>query len=857
MGGVLAAQTDARKPFPFSVRNIAEGSPIDCSFLNGGPLGPASRISVSTDGHLIAAGKRIRVFGMNMTSLPSKEEAPELARRLSCLGINMIRFHHMDAPWSNALLPGTYSESTRKIDPAGLDRLDYFISECGRRGIYADVNLLVGRYFNSKDGLPAAIDGVGEWKARHALGFFSKDVFSLQMEYAKALLTHVNPYTGLPYATDPRVAVVELNNENGLIMAYLNGWIDEMPESLIAPLEDQWTAWLKPRSASPAGMLSEFALSAPRGDSLIRPEDDGWNLETHEASKATLKRDGTTFEIDISKPGSESWHIQLAKSRLSVKPGKIYTVSFKAKANAAAVMGVSLGMAHDPWQSLGFSKEIKLERAWKTYEFAFGGVTGADENARLLFSGMGKLTGVFDISDISLREGGELLKLSKSGGITAVPLPSFSDYGSLPEGFRRLVMEFLYEREKAYWASLRNYLKQDLGVQALLMGTISGCAPTGLMAEFDIVDSHAYWNHPVFPGTDWDMGNYYVWNKSLIRSDSGGTLSGLARRRVYGKPFSVSEYDHPYPNRYSAEMWPMIASFASFQDWDMLFGFCLEGDAPTATGEFKIGSYFDQSHNPAKTPAQPFAALMFRQGLLQPGKTAVYARLDLSTEKADLVRASAWNIGDPAFIGLGDSMALRHRVGIVWDGETAGRGMIPENGMTAAASASESAGRANAGFDTGEISWDFQSGTYVVDAPDVFAYAGFGEAAPRAKQAACGLSFSPRGGFSVAAIVRRHPGKKWIAFACSGSGNIGETVREYGTVASPVRENGKITTLGSLGQGPAFALAASGSFKLGTGTGLSVSPLDPRGKPKKSRGGRGELPILAEDESVWWEIRNE
>ena len=38
----------------------------------------------------------------------------------------------------------------------------------------------------------------------------------MEKEYARELLSHVNPYTGMSYLKDPVVAVVELNNEDAL-----------------------------------------------------------------------------------------------------------------------------------------------------------------------------------------------------------------------------------------------------------------------------------------------------------------------------------------------------------------------------------------------------------------------------------------------------------------------------------------------------------------------------------------------------------------------------------------------------------------------------------------------------------------
>jgi len=839
--------------FPFSVRAIAPQSPVDCSALNGPPIAgrEAARVTVTADGHLAVAGTRTRFFGMNVSHLPDKADATDLAGRLASLGVNIVRFHHIDAPWAQNLLPNTYGRSTRQLDPAGLDRLDWFVAELERHGVYVDLNLLTGRYFNSKDGLPAEIDGIKEWKARHALGFFSDDAYALQTEYARQLLTHVNPYTDLAYTDDPGVAVVELTNENGLIMAYLCGWIDQIPAKLRAPLDAQWRAWLGQADAPTKQAIAALTVNQGTGATLIAPADAGWNLESHDTAKATLTRAAAAFTVDIKAKGSADWHVQLNKAGLSVVPDRVYTVTFRARASEERDIEVSLMMAHDPWQSLGFSRAIALGRAWQTFSFTFASVPQADANARLNFGGMGLKTGRVEIADVTFKEGGSLPLPSASVDGTTLTLPTFAEYGNLPKAFQSVIMGFLYDREEIYWLGLRDFLKRELGVKSLLMASIVGCAPTGIMSQFDIVDSHAYWNHPVFPGADWDMGDYYVNNRSLVKSPAGGTLTELALKRVYGKPFSVSEYDHPYPNRYSAEMWPLFASFASFQDWDMIFGFCLSADTLAKPGEFRIDGYFDQSHNPAKTAANPVAARIFRQTLVTPGTGAVYAPLDRSSEKALLIKSSAWNVGNPTELGLVPEMALVHRTGIVYGaangagsagtGGTGAAGALPSGAISIEAARAElkTANSAATVSDTGEITWNAQAGRYAVDAPLATVYAGW-PTGEKPVSNFSGLSFAPEAGFAVFAAASlngkelRSKGAAWLVFACATSGNQGENLRVYGAKGGTVAEGAKITTDQSLGAGPALARGAAG-LCLFTGLGDAVpriTPLSPSGTLK-------------------------
>ena len=89
----------------------------------------ADFISSDNSGNFILNGEPIRFFGGNLTTqgaFPTKSDAAKVAGRLQKMGVNLIRFHHIDNPWSNgSLFYGV--NGTRKFNAELLDRLDYLI----------------------------------------------------------------------------------------------------------------------------------------------------------------------------------------------------------------------------------------------------------------------------------------------------------------------------------------------------------------------------------------------------------------------------------------------------------------------------------------------------------------------------------------------------------------------------------------------------------------------------------------------------------------------------------------------------------------------------------------------------------
>lgn len=266
---VLALASCARSPKP-SLQPYEmdwrdnEGSLVDVSFLLDAPAGKDGFVTVK-DGRLaMPAGRRFRIWGMNTSfaaSLPDKESAPADAAHLARFGINCIRVHHGDRRAPRGILAAG-REDTRALDPERMDRLDFFIAELKKRGIYTDLNLNVSRPFTEADGVKdAELIGYGK-----ALTYFDPRLIELQKEYARLLLTHRNPYTGSEYRDEPAIAIVELVNENSIVESWVRGrllgrqtepppratWTD-IPPSYEKDLTARYNAWLR-QKLSPADL---------------------------------------------------------------------------------------------------------------------------------------------------------------------------------------------------------------------------------------------------------------------------------------------------------------------------------------------------------------------------------------------------------------------------------------------------------------------------------------------------------------------------------------------------------------------------------------------------------------------------
>jgi hypothetical protein len=680
----------------------------DFSWLNHKPAGVFGTVLVGADGHLYAGNQRLRFLGVDFTyksTLPSHAEADAIARRLAKYGINIIRYHLMDADWGDgaALIDSSFQD-TRHLKSDSLDRLDYFFARLKENGIYADLNLLAGRNFRSGDGLDSSIDGM-DWKDKQIPAMFNPNMIQLQKEFASQLLEHRNPYTNLAYKNDPAVAIVEVVNEQGLLQAWRGGRLEILPAFFSGQLQTSWNQFLKNKYGNQAQLAAAWTRSSPAGTQmLVNPnfsaQLQGWNVEQHEgaAVTASVTRDGPSgsaaSRLQVTIPSATDWHIQFNQPGLAVQANIIYSLSFWAKADRQKTITVELMQAHDPWAGLGFLKSLTLTTEWRQFNITLS-LSGSEGNARLNFRGIGDQTASYWFSGFSLAPGGTMgLFPEESLDLGNTHLIVLNEQGERLAQASQDFARFLWELEENYWLQMRTHVKGTIGSQALLMGTIVGTSTPNLMSLFDMVDAHAYWQHPSFEvswGSPW-----WIRNSSMLGEADGGTLSSLAIKRVQGKPFSVSEYNHPYPNSFGVEGFLILAAYAALQDWDAIFAYTY-ADGTLNWSEDRQTGYFDLHHDPGKMISLAHAATLFRRADISPAQRLVSVSMDKEDEIQLLPSASSWRLLDGELVGLDRRISLMHRVSLVSQGQSIPSGALSPAGITISPPFMA---------DTGELDWD-------------------------------------------------------------------------------------------------------------------------------------------------------
>ena len=859
---LLGGSTNAGAAFfPFVLPwNDSAPCAFDLTSWNGGAIGPTDqsrRVVAGPDGHYSAAGARIRFLGVNFSSLPAPEESRVIARRMAKFGVNFVRLHALDAAYQPRNLFGrTWGERMIDPEPAMLARLDALVAAFADSGIYVELTLLTGRDFSSTDGLPAEIDSIADFKTRHALGFFYAPILELQKSWARALLDRRNTVREVRYADDPAVAMVEINNENGLVHAWLGDQLDGLPDVFVRAFTARWNALLKSRYGSHAAFAKALGLSSSAGAVLVDPSSaKGWEGEFNGSAKGSSSygsdpKEGALARIDVTATGEEGWHAQLSRPGIAVHTGRVYTLSFAARASTPRKVAVALAMAHDPWSILGLWKDIEVGTEWRHFQFLVS-PSASDAEARLLVSELGLLTGSFEIAGTLLREGGSALGPEENLDKGSIALPR-SDGAPVPS-YRAVWLSFLYDVDREYWNIMYRFLKKDLGARFVVIGTAVFTATPLEMAALDGVDTHTYWRHPEFPGEQWDQSNWFIRNDPMVRDPSGGAITEAAIARVAGKPFVVSEFCEPMPNSFAAEQLPIAAAYAAYQDWDGLLMFAYSPAGPGAddwaTG--RMADFFDVANNPLSWPYFISAACAFRRADVSPARVWRYGALSDGAERAALPQASAWNLRLESASGLRPADALSAGIAIRVDGKA---GDVPVTGEAAASSAPVRS-------DTGQLTWDWKQGLFTIDAPRSRAVAGFflgktvrlGGFSLRLDRSALGFASA------TLCALKGEPGAKGsisLLTIAATAHNTAMGLFDYDT-KKPLdipTEGARISCRPDFGTGPVMmeGVAATASLRLGAGaTRVSVKALDPTGKPVLS------VPVVIKDQTATFSVSAE
>lgn len=632
--------------YPFTIDQDALAGAPDFSSLNR-TLTAADALIVR-DGHFyrVDDNERVRLFGVNLAfdgALPLRADAARVARRLRKHGINLVRLHHLDtqpdaSPSDARSLLTTGPYPTLNAESVAL--LRNFLDALRLEGIYANLNLHVGYTFRpAVDGVPAIPAGATFPSQSKPLHIFQPRMVELQTRFARQVLD------ALRLSDDPVLAMVEINNESSLLRAWQAGDLDKylFPE-YAAELGRQWNAWLAERYATTAQVAAAWGGAAADGPELLANGSFSagttqWQMEIHAPAQATLSvvtdAGASAARVAVTQTGGL---IFLKQVNFSLERNAIYEAACEARAEVPAGQSrsVDFDVREDvsPYRVTAI-RSLVVTNQWQRYTFGFESKQAMNGIGRFALR-MDSATGVVLVRNCSLRRSGR-------GGLAAgETLGSISLLGETELATQARAndyLSFLAQTDRTYLAAMRAAVRESVPRRLVaIAGTqmeYGGLLNLDSHVDMDYHDSHFYVDHYTFPNARNDRFDWRIANTSGIGSGLTELLSVAASREA-GRPYTISEFNQPWPNTQAAEVLPVVAAFAGFQDWDAILYFAYD---QARAWNANVGRGFNLNSESQKLAQVGQAAWLYRTGAVRPGRDPITlpitrsARLKAGREK--------------------------------------------------------------------------------------------------------------------------------------------------------------------------------------------------------------------------------
>jgi hypothetical protein len=191
---------------------FAADARFDFRGLNEKVAGQSGFVRLSPDGESFVLGDGTPARFWAATTYGQRGSAEDLAhhaRFLAKRGVNMVRLH-------GAMAPKEKTARITDVDAKEVDEAWKLVAAMKKEGIYTTISPYWAAHVKH---VPTSwgIEGWPEDQSPQGLLFFNPKLQEGYRAWLKALLTRPNPYTGVPLAKDPAVAIIQLQNEDSML----------------------------------------------------------------------------------------------------------------------------------------------------------------------------------------------------------------------------------------------------------------------------------------------------------------------------------------------------------------------------------------------------------------------------------------------------------------------------------------------------------------------------------------------------------------------------------------------------------------------------------------------------------------
>ena len=207
------------------------------------------------------------------------------------------------------------------------------------------------------------------------------------------------------------------------------------------------------------------------------------------------------------------------------------------------------------------------------------------------------------------------------GGSAPKPLPALfekklKENNLTPDEQERKVLleKFIVATQKQHFPAVRDALRAITPAPQTDVNVFSSVAMVLIREELDYVDNHFYWDHPTsgpngkLPSS---IGNRSAIRESVSNGKSNFYLPSPFGARLVGKPYTITEFNFCYPNKFRAEGGALMGAYSALQDWDAIYRYGFGGNPKQLEQDQGGNGSFDSVTDVMKLYSDRLAALLF------------------------------------------------------------------------------------------------------------------------------------------------------------------------------------------------------------------------------------------------------
>ena len=195
---------------------------------------------------------------------------------------------------------------------------------------------------------------------------------------------------------------------------------------------------------------------------------------------------------------------------------------------------------------------------------------------------------------------------------------------------KRDICRFLFDVQVNYYDEMADYMRNELGIGCMICGsnvpetedTLDILANVTINADF--LDRHRYYTHP--------SGSNYNYSQGLSLGDSMNLMISydndknlvhyFGKRRVYGMPYVLSEWNSCEPNQYAAGDMMYMNAYSAMNNWTPINFAFLQGYRNKSN---RLSFVFNSSESPVKMAMQRASAQLLLRGDVSEAEYGYYA----------------------------------------------------------------------------------------------------------------------------------------------------------------------------------------------------------------------------------------